>query len=143
MAFVVIYWIFVAGTLGASWALGDRHSRVLIAGAALAAVASFAVFLFEKSAAEVLLGTIDSMLLALALYVAMTTDRFWPIWFAGFQLAAILTRVAAAWATTDTRWLFVILESFWVIPCLLSMVLGLVRDRGAVAGAARNNRFVT
>jgi hypothetical protein len=137
MVFEVAYGIFILTSLTAGWSIADSRSRLLIGGAATAAIASYAAYVWAGAAiAPTLVTMIDCALLALSIWVATTSDRFWPLWFAGFQGAAVLTKVAASWAAMHDQWLFTILASFWVIPCMGSMLIGLMQDRRWAAARA-------
>ena len=72
---------------------------------------------------------IDSALLIAVGWLALRTDRYWPLWFAGLQLAAVLTSLSALLMSEENRWIFQTLGGFWAIPALVVMCIGLAKDR--------------
>lgn len=67
-------------------------------------------------------------LLAL-IFLAMKSNRYWPIWATGFQIAAVATHLATMFAADTVPYAYRALLGFWSIPILLVMVLGTLKDR--------------
>lgn len=64
------------------------------------------------------------------LYVlALKSDRYWPIWSAGFQLVSVLTHLGPLIDPETRPTLYRGLESVWVLPILLTMIIGIAKDR--------------
>ena len=79
---------------------------------------------------------IDSALLIAVGWLALRTDRYWPLWFAGLQLADVLTSLSALLMSGENRWIFQTLGGFWAIPALVVMCIGLAKDRLAKISVA-------
>lgn len=67
-------------------------------------------------------------LIALAV-LAIKSNRYWPIWAAGFQTIAVATHLATMVAEETVPHAYRALLSFWGIPILVVMVAGTLRDR--------------
>lgn len=68
--------------------------------------------------------------LFLSLYaLALRSDRFFPIWIAGFQLIAVASHIGTMIAPAFAPKIYKALESVWAIPITLSMVIGIAADR--------------
>ena len=78
-------------------------------------------------------------LLAL-LILALTSNRFWPIWALGFQTVAVATHLATLSIPDVVPKSFHALLSFWAIPILWVMVAGTHKDRQYERGLDRQSR---
>jgi hypothetical protein len=72
---------------------------------------------------------VDGLCLLALATLAANTNRFWPIWAAGFQIAAVATHLATIWAPGLLPKAYQALLSFWSIPILWVMVAGTWKDR--------------
>ena len=61
--------------------------------------------------------------------VALTSNRFWPIWAFGFQICAVGTHIATTLMPEIVPRAYQALATFWSIPILWVMVVGTRRDR--------------
>ncbi|MGN6373959.1 MAG: hypothetical protein ACTHMG_00220 [Sphingomonas sp.] len=69
------------------------------------------------------------VLLLVALYgVAINSRRYWPIWMTAFHVLTVAAH-AQAWIVPafPHKWYFV-MESFWAIPKLLVLLIGVILD---------------
>ena len=67
---------------------------------------------------------IDILLLLALAALAMRARRFWPIWVAGFQAAAVLVHLAKAIAPAMVPQGYSILIQFWGYPMILLTTAG-------------------
>jgi len=71
------------------------------------------------------------LLCFLALYgLAVRSERYWPIWAAGFQLVAVTTHVAV-FLDAPLPHVYRAMETIWGIPAIGAMVIGVIADRRA------------
>lgn len=135
MLFLLLHTLFAVLALGYGWFAGTRLDRTVVAAVVLAlagTTAANAMLGFSASAPTVLL--IDCALLMVVGAVALKSSSHWPVWFAGFQLAAVLFGFAAVlWPTAESA-VYHTLAGFFAIPALLFMVLGIFMDRKDAAG---------
>ena len=81
---------------------------------------------------------VDVLALAGYMVVAVRSERFWPLWVAGLQLAMILTYGFAFRRIDLPPELKAEVSSFWLYPIALVIVIGTSRNAGrrAVEGRA-------
>ena len=72
---------------------------------------------------------VDSGCLLALLVLALTSDRYWPIWAIGFQAVAVATHFATLFVPGIVPVSYQALLSFWAIPILWVMVAGTRKDR--------------
>jgi len=73
---------------------------------------------------EVGIFAIDIIVLLAFIYLALKSDRFWPIWAAAFQLLAVIIHSAMIVAAPVTPWAFGTGAVFWAYPMLLALAIG-------------------
>ncbi|MCW1382899.1 hypothetical protein OLX02_08690 [Novosphingobium sp. KCTC 2891] len=85
-----------------------------------------------------LVQALDWAILVIAWFLALRSDRYWPIWFAAMQTLAVVTS-AVAWAVEGVPHLFFTnLAAVWALPALFTMSWGTIRDRRAFGAAGRD-----
>lgn len=72
---------------------------------------------------------VDTGCLFALILLAMSSNRFWPIWALGFQTVAVATHIATMWIPDLVPASYQALLSFWAIPILWVMVTGTRKDR--------------
>lgn len=82
----------------------------------------------------------DILLLILMLFVALKSEKYWPLWIAGFQVLAVVTHVASisdpavgAWAYATAAVIFTHLSTF----ALGVGVWGCIRQRAVARRMGR------
>lgn len=69
-------------------------------------------------------------LYVVGLYVlALRSRRYWPIWSAGFQLVCALTHFGPLLDPHTNAKLYRGLETVWMLPILVTMTIGIAKDR--------------
>jgi hypothetical protein len=81
------------------------------------------------AAFEANLMIVDVIVFAGFLWVALRSDRFWPLWIAGLQLTAILGHVLKAVDATLFARAYGAALVFWAYPMLLILAIGTWRSR--------------
>lgn len=72
---------------------------------------------------------VDSGCLLLLAALAVSSNRFWPIWAVGFQIVAVATHIATIWIPDIVPKAYQAILAFWSIPILWVMVAGTRKDR--------------
>jgi hypothetical protein len=76
------------------------------------------------------------------LYIlALTYRRYWLIWSAGLQLACVLTHFGPLVDPNANVKLYRAFETVWMLPMLVTMVLGISKDRKSAVSRAPNGHF--
>lgn len=78
-------------------------------------------------------------LLALAAFsaIALRSNRFWPLWVAGFQLTSTIAHVLKAIHIGLLPQAYAAAERFWVYPIFLVIVVGTWRTHNRIKDQAR------
>lgn len=71
--------------------------------------------------------------------LAFKSNRHWPAWSAGFQLLCVLAHLGPLLDPVLNPKFYRALESLWILPMLLTMVVGIARDRRALATRTRRD----
>lgn len=96
-------------------ATGATHGLMLLIGETYARV-EFGLLLVDFGA------------LAAFLYIALRTDRFWPLWVAGFQLTTMAAHLMKAVRLDLMPQAYAAAAKFWVYPIFLMIVIGTWRS---------------
>jgi hypothetical protein len=73
--------------------------------------------------------SVDCLCFLALMVLAMTSNRYWPIWALGLQLISVVTHVATIIDPLIFPGIYDSLSGFWSIPILLVMVWGTILDR--------------
>ena len=73
--------------------------------------------------------TVDLITFALAAWLALRSDRHWPMWFAGFCLVGVMTHLAVAALPNFKSLAYSLSQGFWAYPAMLSLALGTWQHR--------------
>lgn len=117
---------------------GKAGSAIFI----LATILSAAAVRMNPNWAGTSLGlfAVDVGCLLALLILALTSNRFWPIWALGFQTVAVATHLATLSIPDVVPKSFQALLSFWAIPILWVMVAGTHKDLQYKRGLERRSR---
>ncbi|WP_156841963.1 hypothetical protein [Novosphingobium aquimarinum] len=85
-----------------------------------------------------LLFVTDLLYFAALFWIAGTSRRYWPIWSAGFALLCVLTHFGPLIDPASDSKIYRGLESFWQLPILATMVIGIARDKAGGVGRESN-----
>ena len=76
---------------------------------------------------------VDVALLVALLAVVLRSDRWFPVWFTGFHLVAVLSHLASIAAPGFAPKVYFLLQGFWSVPMLVTLALGVALDhRGGI-----------
>ena len=111
---------------------GRSDERIAAATCVAAAIATGLVGTAPARASDVAgIALIDALVFAVFTTLALRSDRFWPLWLAGLQLAALYSQVLTA-ADVSLPQDLAPPASFWAYPIVLCIAAGTWR------GARRN-----
>ncbi|PZU57171.1 MAG: hypothetical protein DI547_14160 [Sphingobium sp.] len=127
----IFFWTLMLMSCAYAAFFGGRDGRwasiMIVAATALTLPATL---LDESFARTQLPVTAVDILLLLGLYMlAMRSARYFPIWMTAFQLITVTTHLSTIAAPNLTPKIYQAMETVWAIPCLLSMVAGVMLDR--------------
>ena len=80
---------------------------------------------------------IDLTLFALFLWLALRSNRFWPLWIAGFHLTSLISHALKALRLDIMPAAYQVASQFWSYPILLIIGIAIWRaERRRLAGEA-------
>ncbi|MDQ3144200.1 MAG: hypothetical protein M3Q57_04895 [Pseudomonadota bacterium] len=121
------YFIVLAAVSGYAFLRGRADERVAVAICIAATIATNLVVLplhARYSGVETGILLIDVLTLAGFTLLALRSDRFWPLWVAGFQLTTVLSHLIKAIDFDLMPQAYAAAARFWVYPIFLIIVVG-------------------
>jgi hypothetical protein len=108
---------------------GRSDERIAAATCILATVATNIVYTPTGSYAGLEIGVllVDLGALAAFIYLALRSDRFWPLWIAGLQLATVGAHAVKAVELDLMPQAYAAAARFWVYPIFLIIAVGTFR----------------
>lgn len=127
----VIFWILLVGTCGYALWRGGKYERIA---ASVFIAATFASFLSHSPVSGRYQGleisdlVVDSTVLVAVVTIALTSDRFWPLWAAGLQLVDSMAHVMKFADAELIPAVYGAAERFWSYPILVILLVGAWRQ---------------
>ena len=121
---------------------GRSDERIAAATCILATFATNIVYSPRGAYAGVEIGVllVDAATLAAFIFLALRSDRFWPLWVAGLQLATVGAHAVKAVELDLMPQAYAAAARFWVYPIFLVIAAGTFR--GARRRSSREERQV-
>lgn len=132
---LIVYVVAACAICGAALVIGGTAERQAAASLLLAAAATQIAALAGPRwhGPEYGVMLVDAIFAVALLNIALKSERFWPLWATASQLIGTLTHVAAILHPIGKR-LYVLTQSFWVVPILVAIAIGVRSER---RGSAR------
>lgn len=135
MLIALLFWALMLLCCSYAFLLGGRDGRwaasLLVAAAVLSLPPMFMEEVYAKT--ELIIFAVD-LLLLIGLYCLMISSRrYWPIWMTGFHAIAVVTHLSTLLAPNFGRLIYWAMGSFWAIPVVLSLLIGVELDRRAAS----------
>jgi hypothetical protein len=122
----ILFWPLLVLACGYALLRGGRHERTVAIVCILATLVSMNVHPAHGRYAQVDWGelTVDFAVLAAFVAVALQSDRFWPLWLAGFQLTSSFAHIFKAVDSDLIPHAYAAAVRFWSYPMLLVLLFG-------------------
>lgn len=142
MLVALSFWVLTLACCGFAALFGGRSGRAIALIYVTAVVATSLATRDPKAWSDPHLPAlaVDLTLLAALLWVAMRSNRWFPLWFTGFHLVALVSHLAAILAPGFAPKLYFLLQSLWSVPMLLTLAIGVLLDRQAGVGDEPGSR---
>jgi hypothetical protein len=124
MLFQVMFLVALFASCGVALWLGRSNERLTAVVLLACAIASPMVETSEFARPEPGILLIDGLLLVYLIALALRSDRFWPLWAAGFQVVGTLIHVARLVDSTIWPSAYATAGVFWGYPVLAALALG-------------------
>ncbi|MEZ5708455.1 MAG: hypothetical protein R3E02_03585 [Blastomonas sp.] len=130
---VQLFWILTLLACGYAAVFGGRDGRW---GSMLLLVAVILTVPANRvdrtwSDTQFAVAAVDTAYLVGIFIVALNSRRYWPIWAAAFQVLTVLTHLATMLGPSVTPKIYYAMSTFWIVPLIFSMVIGVTLDRNA------------
>ena len=126
-----IFWAILLLCCGYALWQGRKYERVAAVtflGASVVSLFAHRLFQIRYLTLDVSEVLIDSAVLVSLLTIALLSDRFWPLWAAGFQLVGSMAHLLKTIDMTMAPWGYAVAARFWSYPILLVLFIGVWRQ---------------
>ena len=123
----LLYWTLLTLTCGYALTLGRSDERIVGAVCVIASVVTaLALSPWRQRYSGVETGEllIDIVTLGAFVFVALRSNRFWPLWVAGLQLTTSMSHMLKAVDAGLVPQAYAAAEKFWSYPILLILAIG-------------------
>jgi len=124
----ILFDLLLFGTCGYALLYGRQDAKIVGAMCIAASIASLAVA-SRYSGVEIGVLAIDLLTLAVFLFVALRSDRFWPLWISGLQLTTTIGHVLKAIQLDLVPIAYAVALRFWAYPILIILAVATWRSR--------------
>jgi hypothetical protein len=133
-----LYWTLLTITCGYALTRGRADERFIATVCVIASVVTaFVLSAWRQRYSGIETGEllVDIVTLGAFVFVALRSDRFWPLWVAGLQLTTSMSHLLKAVDVELVPQAYAAAEKFWSYPILLILAIGTWRDvrRRAIA----------
>lgn len=129
---LIFFNLLLLGACGYALIRGTRDARIVAAVCVFANFASFAM----RGPASTSYATVQSGVLAVDVlslcaftFVAVTSDRFWPLWISGLQLTTSMGHLMKGIQSDLLPLAYAAALRFWSYPILIILAIGVWRSR--------------
>ena len=129
---LIIFNALLLGSCGYAWFRGRADERVVAAVCVIASLASLALissFATLYSDLEVGVLLVDIATLAAFTYVALRSERFWPLWVSGLQLTTSVAHFLKVIDPTLVPIAYSAAARMWSYPILIILAVGTWRSQ--------------
>lgn len=138
----ILYWTLLTLTCGYALTIGRSDERIVGAVCIIASVVTaFALSSWRQRYSEVETGEllVDMVTLAAFVFVALRSQRFWPLWVAGLQLTTSMSHMLKAVDLGLGPQAYAAAEKFWSYPILLILAVGTWRGHRRMIAQRRGS----
>jgi hypothetical protein len=125
------YWLLLLAVTAYAFGRGRFDQQLAISICLIGSIATVLVGSpLEHYYSDIELGVFAVDILALFgfIFVALRSNRFWPLWVAGFQLTSIFSHLLKALHWGMIPQVYAAAERFWIYPIFLAIVVGTWRS---------------
>lgn len=129
---VILFDLLLFGVCGYAFLRGRTDARIVAAVCIIANFASFALrgpALTSYGSMQWGVMTVDLLTLLAFTYVALTSDRFWPLWISGLQLTTSFGHIFKALESSLLPFAYAAALRFWSYPILIILGLAVWRSQ--------------
>lgn len=131
MAYVYVSLVVICCGYAAIRGGGDGRwaAAIMLSGIILSVAAAHVDHSYSRTATWIF--GIDLAVLAALFVLAVRSRRYWPVWMTAFHGVSVATHIATIIDPAFLPKAYQAMVSFWALPMLLVMLLGVMTDRRA------------
>jgi hypothetical protein len=129
---VILFDLLLFGACAYAFLRGTSDARIVAAVCVIATFASYALkgpTVTSYSSVEWGVMAVDLLTFAAFTFVALTSDRFWPLWVAGLQLTTSMGHLFKAMESNLMPLAYAAALRFWSYPILIILVIAVWRSQ--------------
>jgi hypothetical protein len=126
MTRLVLFSLLLFGSCGYALWKGSRDAK-FVAVTCLSAAFASVLFMRGYQSVEIAVLAIDVVVLALFLYVALRSDRFWPLWIAGLHVTTMFGHLLKLMSGDLYPISYAVALRFWAYPELIILAVAVWR----------------
>ena len=126
MTRLILFNLLLFGSCGYALWKGSRDAKLVAATCLIAAFASLP-FISGYNTVEVTVLVVDLVVLVLFLYVALRSDRFWPLWIAGLHVTTMFGHALKLMSGDLVPIAYAVALRMWAYPELIILALAVWR----------------
>jgi hypothetical protein len=123
---LIFFNLLMFGSCGYALWKGTRDARIVAATCLIASFASYP-FLSQYAGIEVSVLMVDLIVLGLFGYVALRSDRFWPLWIAGLHLTTLVGHALRLMSGDLVPLAYAVALRMWAYPELIILAIAVWR----------------
>jgi hypothetical protein len=128
MTRLIIFNALLFGSCGYALWKGTRDAKT-IALTCLAAAAASIPTVGSYQSVEMRIFVVDFVVLGLFMYVALRSDRFWPLWIAGFHVTTMMGHVLRTMSNDLVPIAYAVALRVWAYPELIVLAIAVWRSQ--------------
>ena len=121
----IFFMLLLCGSCGYALWKGNRDARIVAVTCLVAAFASIPAAAYGSVETTVLI--VDVLVLASFLYVALQSDRFWPLWIAGLHVTTMIGHALKLMSGDLVPIAYAVALRFWAYPELIILAVAVWR----------------
>lgn len=135
MVRMIIFGLLLLGSCGYALWKGSRDARIVAATCLIAAIASIPIAAYGSIETNVLI--VDLLVLASFVYVALQSDRFWPLWIAGLHVTTVVAHALKLLSGDLVPIAYAVALRFWAYPELIILAVAVWRHNQRTTSSLR------
>lgn len=123
---LILFNLLMFASCGYALWKGTRDARIVGATCLVASFASYP-FLSQYAGIEISVLVVDLIVLGLFVYVALGSDRFWPLWIAGLHLTTLVGHALRLMSGDLVPLAYAVALRMWAYPELIILAVAVWR----------------
>ena len=123
----ILFWLLLAGSCGYALVRGGVHERIaalLFVGATIVSILAHSPLHVRYVTIEMSDLIVDLVVLGVLVFIALQSERFWPLWATGLQLTITMSHLMKGIQPDLMPLAYAAAQRFWSYPILIILFVG-------------------